>query len=196
MLHNGEITSKKENISFEESQEIFHCLNTFLTFINGRITSALFRSGMFENNPGWCDYTDYFVDSYKSATSWPPKNSIIDLNKVWQKFSNLWSNKDDKDFLTSAIHWYIEFYNNSGFAEGSIVMAQTALELLYNWWIIENKKMITCRDSENISASNKIRLLLSQLNINHSVPVGLTYLQAYVDSEIQITDGPEAVVQI
>ena len=196
LLHNGEITSKKEHISFEESQEIFHCLNTFLTFLNGRRTSALFRNGIYGNDHIWCDYTNYFVDSYKPTTSWPQKNSIIDLNKIWQNFSSLWSNKDDKDFLTSAIHWYIESNNYSGFVEGSIVMAQTALELLYNWWIIENKKMITGKDSENISASNKIRLLLSQLNINHSVPVGLTYLKDYVDSEIQINDGPEALVQI
>ena len=40
---------------------------------------------------------------------------------------------EDKNFLTSAIHWYVEANGNRGFSEGSIIMAQTALELLYNY---------------------------------------------------------------
>ena len=85
---------------------------------------------------------------------------------------------------------------SAGFSEGSIIMAQTALELLYNWWIIENKKIIIGKDSENINASNKIRLLLSQLNINHTVPIAFSNLQAFIDSEKQIIDAPDATVQI
>jgi hypothetical protein len=75
-------------------------------------------------------------------------------------------------------------------------MAQTALELLYNWFIIENKKLIIGKDSENINASNKIRLLLSQLNINYLVPPKFSHLQQFIDDNIQIIDAPDAVVQI
>jgi hypothetical protein len=75
-------------------------------------------------------------------------------------------------------------------------MAQTALELLYNWWIIENKKMILGKDSENINASNKIRLISSQLNISYSVPSSFTLLQKFVDENENINDAPEAIVQI
>jgi len=196
LLYGGEIKSKKGPIKFEDSKDIFHCLNTFLTFLNGRRTSALFMSGIFENKTMWCDYTDYFVDTFKNATSWPQNHSISNLNETWKKFSETWKDVDDRDFLTSAIHWYIEANNNSGFSEGSIIMAQTALELLYNWWIIENKKLIIGKDSENINASNKIRLLLSQLNINYTVPIAFSNLQAFIDSEKQIIDAPDAVVQI
>ena len=196
LLYSGELKSKKGPIKFEESKDIFHCLNTFLTFLNGRRTSALFMSGIFENKTMWCDYTNYFVDTFKNVTSWPQNHSISKLNETWVKFSEIWKDVDDRDFLTSAIHWYIEANNNSGFSEGSIIMAQTALELLYNWWIIENKKIIIGKDSENINASNKIRLLLSQLNINHTVPIAFSNLQAFIDSEKQIIDAPDATVQI
>ncbi|MGB4568690.1 MAG: hypothetical protein WBH96_06955, partial [Dysgonamonadaceae bacterium] len=47
--------------------------------------------------------------------------------------------------------WYVEANSNAGFSEGSIILAQTALELIYNWWIVENKKIILGKDSENIS---------------------------------------------
>ena len=84
---------------------------------------------------------------------------------------------------------------NSGFVEGSIIMAQTALELLYNWYIVENKKILLGKDSENINAANKIRLLISQLSIDYTVPKKFTALQSFLRSE-KLIDAPEAVVQI
>ncbi|WP_430965264.1 hypothetical protein [Spongiimicrobium sp. 2-473A-2-J] len=196
ILYNGLLKSKKGAISFEDSKDIFHCLSSFLTFLNGRRVSALFATGTFEGKNIWCDYTDYHVDIYKHCTSWPQSHSIIGSEAIWIKFNDLWKDKENRNFLTSVIHWYVEANNNSGFSEGAIIMAQTALELLYNWWIIENKKIIIGKDSENINASNKIRLLLSQLGIQCSVPAGFKYLQEFLDSEIQIVDACDAVVQI
>jgi hypothetical protein len=121
---------------------------------------------------------------------------VIGISKLWEQFSTLWKDNNNKNFLISAIHWYVEANGNSGFTEGAIIMTQTALELLYNWWIIESKKMIVGKDSENISAANKIRLLLSQLNIAHSIPSAFTHLQQFVDENENITDAPEAIVQI
>lgn len=196
ILYYGELTSKKKPLKFEETKDLFHCLGSFLTFLNGRRTSAFFIQGIFLNEVIWCDYTDYLVDIYKVVQSWPQRHSIKGLNELWQNFSSIWKDKDDKNFLTSAIHWYIEANGNAGFSEGSIIMAQTALELLYNWWIVENKKIIVGKDSENINASNKIRLLLSQLNITYSVPASYTYLQKFIDESKDIVDAPDAVVQI
>lgn len=156
----------------------------------------MFATGIFENSEVWCDYTSYFVDTFKNCTSWPQKFSIIGIEPIWEKFNEIWRDKENRNFLTSAIHWYVEANNNSGFSEGAIIMAQTALELIYNWWLIENKKLIVGKDSENINASNKIRLLLSQLEIDYSVPSGLKNLKEFVDGEIQIQDACDAIVQI
>ncbi len=90
----------------------------------------------------------------------------------------------------------MEANGNTGFSEGSIMMAQTALELLYNWWIIERKKIIIGKDSENINTSNKIRLLLSLLNIPYSVPGSFECLQKFLRDNKDISDAPEAIVQI
>jgi hypothetical protein len=196
ILYYGELISKKGSIKLDDSSEIFHCLATFLTFLNGRRISVFFIQGIFEEEVIWCDYTDYVLDSFKHVQSWPQRSSIRGLNELWQQFSALWKDDNDKNFLTSAVHWYIEANSNRGFTEGSIIMAQTALELLYNWWIIENKKMILGKDSENINASNKIRLISSQLNISYSVPSSFTLLQKFVDENENINDAPEAIVQI
>jgi len=196
ILYYGELTSKKGSLKLEDTKEVFHCLDTFLTFINGRRTSAMFLQGIYETEVIWCDYTDYFVDPYKVVQSWHQRHSIRGLNDLWQHFSSLWKGTEDKNFLTSAVHWYVEANGNRGFSEGSIVMAQTALELLYNWWVIENKKLIVGKDSENINASNKIRLLLSQLNITHSLPEAFKQLDQFIVDSKDIIDAPDAVVQI
>lgn len=196
ILYNGELISKKGPVTLEDTKDIFHCLNTFITFLNGKRTSAIFLQGIYADEVIWCDYTKYFVDPHKYVHSWPQGHSIRGLNELWQNFSTLWRDTDDKNFLTTAIHWYVEANGNRGFSDGSIIMAQTALELLYNWWIIERKKLIIGKDSENINASNKIRLLLSQLNISHFVPAAFTQLQKFIDDSKDIVDAPDAVVQI
>lgn len=196
VLYAGELTCKKDSLTHENTREIFHCLDTFLSFLNGRRTSALFIQGIHDDDIIWCDYTDYFVDPYKFVQSWPPSYSIVGLNDLWNNFISIWHDPDDKNFLTSLIHWYVEANGHAGFSEGSIILAQTALELVYNWWIIEQKGMLLGKDSENISASNKIRLLLSQANIDFKAPIGFTNLQAFIDSTNNVSDAPEAIVYI
>ncbi len=192
VLYSGEATKKKGNISFENSQKLLHCFSTFLSFLNGRKCAPLFRQGLFENQVIWYDYTSYLNDQYKTVTTWPQKYSIEELNELWQRFSAIWKNGDGKDFLISAIHWYNEANSLSGFTEGSIIMTQAALELVYNWLLIENKKLLIGKDAENISTSNKIRLLLSHINLSHEIPNAFTELQSFDG----IIDGPDAFVRI
>lgn len=195
-LYCGELTKKVGGISFDESKEILLAFSTFLNFLNGRRSSAIFRHGLFEDELIWCDYSGYFIDEYKSVMSWPPKFSTEGLNEMWVAFKGLWNDENDRDFLNTAIHWYVEANGNSGFVEGSILMTQIALELIYNWFIIEKKKLIMGKDSENIQATNKIRLLLSQLELTSEVPISLNHLTTYLDENKLKMDAPEIFVQI
>jgi hypothetical protein len=164
--------------------------------LNGRRTAPIFRQGIFNDEIKWCDYTAYYVDQYKAVTTWPQAAGINGLNDLWQAFSDIWKNKDSRDFIILAIHWYVEANSTAAFADGSIVMTQIALELIYNWLIIESKKMLIGKDSENISAANKIRLLLSQLNIDYSIPEHFTNLQSFAKTKSDGIDGPESFVRI
>ncbi|MCP1381768.1 HEPN domain-containing protein [Runella salmonicolor] len=192
----GELTGKKGSVKLTDIQDTLNCFNKFLSFVNGRRTSALFIQGIFKNEVQWCDYTAYIVDLYKYVKTWPQHYSIDGINKSWKKFNDLWQDKNDRNFLNSVIHWYVEANNQSGFVDGSIIMAQTALELIYNWLIIEKKGLLLGNDAENIAAANKIRLLLSQLNINNNIPFSFTNLQSYLSSNKEAKDAPDAIVQI
>jgi hypothetical protein len=195
ITHIGELKPKKGNLTFQNIDNITYCLNIFLSYLNGKRTSAMFIEGIFKEEVIWCDYSNYHIDTYAFLPSWTYKNEVNGLNEIWKEFSNMWANNEDRDILKTAIHWYLECNKNSGFVEGSIIMAQTALELLYNWFIVENKRLLIGKDSENISAANKIRLLISQLEITYEVPAKFSSLKGYLKSE-KLIDAPEAVVQI
>lgn len=196
ILYSGELKLKKGDISLKDVQDFSPYFNLFLNFINGSRVSACFYTGIFESEKIWTDYSNYSIEIHNNPISWTPVRSINGFNDIFRKFSDLWKNEDDSNFLISAIHWYIEANNNSGFTEGAIIMAQTALELIYNWLIIEKKGLIIGKDAESISAANKIRLLISHLNISYNAPESFDKLQEYIDTNNDIADAPEAIVQI
>jgi hypothetical protein len=196
ILYNGLIKSKKRDLSIIETKSIFTCLDLFLTFLMGRRTSTIFHSGYFENEKIWTDYSTKTNLIYKEPESWTLRNSIEGIDGLFKKFSTLLKNENDRDFLKTVIHWYIEANNNSGYIEGSIIMAQTALELIYNWLLIEKKKLIKGNDAININAANKIRLVLSQIKLENDVPSSLTELTKLIKESKEDSDAPEVIVQI
>lgn len=193
--YHGEIVKIKGSIDYTNLKEITSCLSAFLSFVNGRKCRTLFHEGIHENEVIWNDFSPYMVDIFQTVFTWSIDNEISGLNDVWINFYNLWSCKQDKDFLDSVIHWYLEANKNSGYVEGSIIMTQIGLELIYNWYVIEKKKLILGKDADNISASNKIRLLLSQINVVSELPEGLKSLKEFI-LENDMPDGIDAFVQI
>jgi hypothetical protein len=196
VLYVGEITKKNGSIQHDQLQELIHSFSVFLSFLNGRRCAPLFLQGIHDNEVIWTDFTAYDTDQFKSVISWCPKFSVDGMNELWQQYSILWKNQNDKNFLDFAIHWYVEANGNSGYLEGSIIMAQVALELIYNWLIIEKKRLLIGKDGENISAANKIRLLLGQINLKTDIPNAFNSLKSFVNDNNELVDGVDAFTQI
>jgi hypothetical protein len=193
--YHGEIVKITGSIDYTNLKEITSCLSAFLSFVNGRKCNTLFHEGIHENGSIWNDFSPYMVDIFQTVFTWSIDNEISGLNDVWINFYNLWTSKQSQDFLDSVIHWYLEANKNSGYVEGSIIMTQIGLELIYNWYVIEKRKLILGKDADNISASNKIRLLLSQINVVPDLPEGLKFLKEFM-LENDMPDGIDAFVQI
>lgn len=195
-LYTGEITKKKGDISFKEIQELRHTFSVFLSFLNGRRCTPLLLQGVHDNEIKWTDFTTYRTEPFKTVVSWLPMLPKDGLNELWCNFTNLWKNENDKDFLEFIVHWYLEANGNSAKIEGSIIIAQVALELIYNWLIIEKKKLIIGKDGENISAANKIRLLLSHIKLEIHTPNAQINLKKFIKDNNEIVDSVDAFVSI
>jgi hypothetical protein len=193
--YTGEISRDDKQIHFEEIKSTLAGFSCFLSFVNGLRCATQFHQGMHNGTILWTDYTPHKSDQFKSVYSWSVWKDISGLNEIWKNFSILWSNENDRDFIDSAIHWYLEANKNAGYLEGSLIMIQVGLELLYNWVVVEKKKLLLGKDADNISASNKIRLLLSQLKLNTNVPDELSALNQFIIVN-KLDDGVEAFVQI
>lgn len=179
----GEITSSKGAFSLSEVDDLLLSFHNFISFLNGRQTSLYFLKGEHENEVIWSDYTNYLCEPFKEVTRWSNILGLVGLNEIWINFSSMWKDADKKEFLIYAIHWYLNANANSGSTEGSIIFAQTGLELVYNWFLIEQKKLLLGSDANGLSASNKIRLLLAQLSIPREIPIESINLKNIPDTE-------------
>ncbi|WP_316789648.1 hypothetical protein [Pedobacter frigoris] len=188
----GKITKKKGNIKLTELHNWHDRFHHFLYFLNGQRVAPMFYTGSFEGQNIWTDYTNYTIDMYKYVHCWSDIMFLNDLPQLWKSYNKLWKNESDQDFLTTAIHWYVEANSNAGMVEGSIILIQTALELIYNWLIVEHKKVIVGGDADSMSAANKIRMLIFQFKVNPNIPSAFKDLADIPN----VQDGPEAFVKI
>lgn len=195
LLYNGKIEFKKP-IPYKQAEEICLALNSFFSFLNGRRVGTLFLKGKLNDEIVLQDYTRHINESYQSTHSW----ALTDLKseqieKIWRKFWYLWTQKDAKDFLIFSIKWYCEGNSPELSSDTRLIMAQSTLELIYNWWLVELNGLIKGRDSHNLSASNKIRLILSSCAVTKEIPKELKDLTIVMKGQV-INDGPESIVYV
>jgi len=196
LLYTGKLElNSKKNISFDKASAILDTFSYFLLFINGRRCFPLFRCGINDNSEVWNTYTPFFNDQYQFVYSWASDSENNGLEKIWKDFSELWKDLDDRESIKTILHWYTEANSNSGYIEGSIVLIQNALELLFHWLISEKMKYINLSEADRLSASAKIGFLLSYYNINPSLPAEFDSLTKFAKQNNNL-NGPESFTNI
>lgn len=196
LLYTGRLELKnRKKISYEQIQEKLEALSIFLTFVNGSTISPLFRYGFIGNSVAWKSSTPYINDSYSYVYSWVTNQENNGLPNLWKNFNMLWQNQNDQECIKIIINWYTIANQNKALIEGSIVLIQNALELLFHWLIAEKYNYMTSTDADNISATSKIGFLLSHYNISPEIPEEFRGLTKY-SKQNNITNGPEAFTRI
>lgn len=183
-----------QSITGADSRSILQKTGLFISFLNGRRTLPVYSTGMVEAKQVWKDYSFNLVAPYKDVHSWFVDRSQLEIDRIWGKFSKLSEDEDTWDCIKTAFHWYLEANSNSGFVEGSIVMTHNALELLYHWMILEERRVVVEDESTRISSVNKIRLLLNTIGIPENHILHFTALKNYLEKETMT--GPELFVRL
>ncbi len=139
------------------------------------------------------DVRAHDIQPYKlTYYCWSDFQYFDDLSLVWLKFRALWLDKGDRDFLITLLHWYVEANAGTAYIDGSIILTQAAIELIFNWLIVEKKPLLTKKAAKKINADEKIRKLLVLLNEDKAIPARFSELAQLPN----ITDGPHAFVAI
>jgi hypothetical protein len=94
--------------------------------------------------------------------------------------------------LRRAMRWYIAANKSEAGTEGSIVLAQTAHELLSWTRFVTVGKLSS--DFEKMHAEDKLRLMLGLLSVPLEVPASLRVLAAKTKGKNM--DGPMAIVEL
>lgn len=195
--YGGKIKKIKGSITYVESKKVLEAFGVFLSFINGSQVNTMFHRGVYNGKTSWQGYKDSHVKTFNNVQSWLPELHPEGLKDMWTNFYTIWKkSEDDCEALRMSINWYLESLRGSGYIEGGIMMAQTSLELLYNWALIDTRRLIIGSDAANLSAANKIRLLLSQMNVPTTVPTDFQTTVTFVSANNEIEDAPDVIVQI
>jgi len=194
--HGGRI-EKKDNslITPDEAEDLLTALHTFLSFCCGRWCGPMFGSGCSDRNVVWQQLGSWKVSHWKNVSSWFPFFEPAEVTIAWNGFSQRWHHIEWEYPLKIAVHWFVEANLGVGATEGSIVLTQTALELLCWAYLVEEQHLFTTKDFNSLSAAEKIRYLLSHLAIPVQIPPQLKSLQA-ASASFKTPDGPGVFVAI
>jgi len=145
------------NFASQEAEEVLVGLNYFLSFVAGRWVSPALPVGF--NSTGkrvWEKWLHYRTGNYRNVTSWFPKSEPTNISVAFAGFMKWWSDEDWQESFKLLIFWYVES-NNSAVEQG-IPMTQFAFELLAWLVLVEDRKVISAKKLNEMSAAERIRL--------------------------------------
>jgi hypothetical protein len=199
ITHVGKI-ERDDNKPFnlEDAKDTLEALRWFLTFARGFWITPIFLVGYdSEGNKilqGWGD--NQIIAPWREVYSWFPNlKSYQSFDQLFSGFLHRWKNPIWNETIRLSIHWYLESIALAGAVQGSIVLMQTAFELLAWTLLVEDKKIMSMDGCEKLPAADKLRLLLSQCGISLKIPESLTNLLK-VAKEYNWVDGGQALTEI
>lgn len=183
VTYSGKITFQ-ESKNLNEMRREKEILNCFLQILNGKQVFGLFFTGMHEGEIVWQDFRSYPIESYheRGYSCFPlflKKEDVDSLATLYNNIQNFWKQEDQKGMIKLAVGWYLEANTKPYYHfDTSLIISQSALEMFYNWLMVEKNKII--RGKTNLSAANKIRLLLYRIGLNNEVPDKFSNLKKFL----------------
>ena len=205
LTHVGTITREDAAaFSSEELTTILSALYYFLSFSLGRWIGVGFPVAA--GTDGTCSFEEWGLCAINSGQwngmSWFDSHHAELLSEVFPGFLKLWTSDLWKQPLREAMYFYVAA-NCRGVGIGvdtGLVLAQSSLERLAWTYCVCDRKMVSKEafQSRGLSASNKLRLLITSLQIPTSIPVELTALTAASAAQRgkKQQDGPDAITSI
>lgn len=202
--HVGRLDAKDNGLGSPDAvNSALTALHFFFSFCRGMWCSPILSATPVNGDTYATEWKQPLISQWEYVPSWFPRRSPASVPSLLDGFFDKWQDPVWEETLTHVINWYVESNLNAGKLEGSIALAQTALEHLAWVYVVEKKQLKTTREFKNsrqFPAAEKVRLLLDQLDIPVSIPTGNDELKDVVKllktEGITVDHGPDLFVQV
>lgn len=160
----------------------------FFSFTRGFWTEPFFEIGYDKKGKKvWENFSLPRTDKWQMVSSWFDFFHPEILNNFWITFRKKLQNQIWEEPLKRAIRLYISANQKAGKEEGSIILAQTAHEML-SWTKFVSENGLSQDGFRKLHASDKLKLILSEAKIPFETPSLLKFLTNQADGCKAITE--------
>jgi hypothetical protein len=180
VTHIGRL-EKEDGTTFtaKESWELLDAVGWYLSFCCGRWTGPGLLCGFDEQSQLlWEVWEQFRTVPYRDRHSWADKVLTGCVELPFAGFLKLWQDETWEEVIRVAIHWYLEANAQAGSIEGSIVLTQTAFELLSSAVLVDSHGWLSTDGYEKLPAADRIRLLFQWASIPVGIPPTMAELTA------------------
>ena len=195
ITHVGELV-KQDGSSFAVSstESILLQIYQWLSFCRGNWVAPILSVGLDESGQVvWKDWRQWNFRHSEHLPTWLNRSNAESLEQSFPGFC-----ARSKDLIWAGpikrvLAWYVECNRRASGLEASIILCQTALELLGWASLAQDKRVISQKGFQDLPAADKIRLLLASFEIPLTIPIYLNALRQLA-KEYNWSDGPECLV--
>jgi hypothetical protein len=140
--------------------------------------------------------------AYESSVHWFSQGWLDErhgqhLTQAYPGFCRLWDKERWRLPVNQAVTWLIEASTTSGSIQGAIAFSQIPLEMLAWLVFVDENAILDSNEFENLSAGNKLQLLLHECGIPLGVPPMLeTLAKIAINDEGKQKSGPRIATEI
>lgn len=182
------------SVTYSEAQRLLQTFRLCLRFLSGNDLGFVFIN--YKNSEKLLFKRSIYgvIKPYEDVHRVITMHSNLSQSKFVGRIHYLLKDKNNESAFSDLIHWYNQANANQGYAEGSLLLAQVGIELLYNWVIYENLDMIDSADVNRISATSKIKGLMGLVGMVISPEDVPEQLKNYcIQNSISV---PESIVRL
>lgn len=183
----------------DEADDMLMVLHYFFSFCRGFWCGPILAAAGDAGDPAALRWHSPLLSQWKGVSSWFPELDLAAIGDLFSGFVRHWEDDLWQEALRHTTNWYVESNLNAGMLEGSISLAQTALEHLSWVYLVEDQELFSTGDLKDKKTAEKFRLLLSELDIPIDVPDDPT-LAGAVDlletESLKVEDGPDLLVKV
>jgi hypothetical protein len=198
ITHVGKLERTNETpFAVDEARDFLEAFSYFLSFIRGfQVSPTLLVGYNASEQRVWEEWKLSNSDPWWSVESWAWGLDGKNLANTFPGFLKWWQDWGESAKL--AIYWYLKSNRNVSGIEGSIILAQAALELIA-WVCLVEKGSISEEDFNKKplnTTSKKINRLLEECGIPQDIPSELINLADFECKLKNSNNGPYAFVEI